>query len=62
MRRDFSEKSIKMASEKDATYDQVPIVARSRSYQQPVSEAMEQTAEALRKCRHGRKKMDSKGY
>ena len=46
----------KMQGHKYANYDQVPIMANSRSYQQPVSEAREQTEYALmQRKRHGQK-------
>lgn len=44
----FRGKDIKMKTEANATYDEVPIVARCPSYQQPIEEAEEQTTEALR--------------
>lgn len=56
MERDYIEnKEPKMRTDQFATYYEVPIVARSRSYQQPISEAIEQTREALRqrKIRNG---------
>lgn len=44
----FREEDIKMRTEADATYDEVPIVARCPSYQQPLEEAEEQTREAMK--------------
>ena len=37
----------RMRMETNASYCEVPIVARSPSYQQPVEEAVEQTREAM---------------
>lgn len=48
--RNMPDLSIPMEKENDATYDEVPIVARCPSYQQPVSEAISQTKEAIRVC------------
>ena len=39
----------KMRMQVNAKYLDVPIVARSPSYQQPIQEAIEQTQEALKK-------------
>lgn len=44
----MKENEIKMRTESNATYCDVPIVARSPSYQQPIEEAVEMTKEALR--------------
>lgn len=44
----FEERDIPMKTEVNAAYCDVPVVARSPSYQQPVEEAVEQTREALR--------------
>jgi hypothetical protein len=44
----MKENEIKMSTQSNATYCEVPIVARSPSYQQPVEEAEAQTREALR--------------
>jgi len=38
----------KMRTQSNATYLDVPIVARSPSYQQPVEEAIEETREAMK--------------
>ena len=41
-------REIPMRKETNANYCDVPVVARSPSYQQPIEEAMEQTTEALK--------------
>ena len=45
---EFEKKEARMRMETNASYCDVPIVARSPSYQQPVEEAVEQTREAMR--------------
>ena len=44
----FYARDIPMRREVNADLDDVPVVARSPSYQQPVEEALEQTREAMR--------------
>jgi len=44
----MKERESRMRHETNASYCDVPIVARSPSYQQPVEEAVEQTREALK--------------
>jgi hypothetical protein len=46
----------RMQREKESTYSRSPIVAHSPSFQQPVAEAMEQTAYALKQREHYGKK------
>lgn len=48
MQRDFSLEPRMQPKNKPKTYCEVPIVARSPSYQQPVEEAIEQTKFALK--------------
>ena len=50
----FDERDIPMRTEVNARYCDVPIVARSTSYQQPLEEAYEQTEEALRQREYPR--------
>lgn len=45
----FREEDIPMRREVNADIDDVPVVARSPSFQQPISEAEEMTREVLRK-------------
>ena len=47
-KNNFDARDIPMRKEADANIDDVPVVARSPSYQQPIEEALEQTREALR--------------
>jgi hypothetical protein len=48
MDKDLEKREARMRMETNASYCEVPIVARSPSYQQPVEEAVEQTRMALR--------------
>ena len=49
MEKDYMEnREPKMRTEANANYCDVPVVARSPSYQQPLEEAAEQTREALK--------------
>lgn len=49
MEKDYMEtKEPPMRTEVNANYCDVPVVARSPSYQQPLEEAYEQTQEALK--------------
>jgi len=54
-RKNFDGRDIPMKREINADLDEVPIVARSPSFQQPLSEAEELTREALeqRKVKRG---------
>lgn len=56
MKRDFNIEPDMQAKPKPKTYCEVPIVARSRSYQQPVKEAIEQTKFALKQREDNRKR------
>jgi len=53
--KEFRAREIPMRREVNADIDDVPVVARSPSFQQPIEEAVEQTKMALeqRKVRRG---------
>ena len=47
-------RDIPMRTESNANYCEVPVVARSRSFQQPMEEAVEETREAMRQREYPR--------
>lgn len=56
MKRDFNIEPRMQSKPKPKTYCEVPIVARSPSYQQPVEEAIEQTNFALKQRKDNRER------
>lgn len=56
MNRDFNIEPRMQPKPKPKTYCEVPIVARSPSYQQPVEEAIEQTKFALKQRKDNRER------